>query len=168
MIWPKARWKLASYESSFKYFMLMSYASNCLRIRVLRQHTRHCWKHAILGQIWGVRVEPILEFFIYFCLFSGGSVGLLLSKEWRCKILMKIEEFVRIVQLSVQWYYTKHPIVQILVKSKQNQNQSQLRFVKMLHNKLEEIPNVSRYDFYHYLGNVHKWCWRGQKVENPA
>ena len=79
---------------------------------------------------------------------------------------MKIEEFVRIVQLSVQWYYTKHPIVQILVKSKQNQ--SQLRFVKMPHNKLEEIPNVSRYGFYHYLGNVHKWCWRGQKVENPA
>ena len=45
---------------------------------------------------------------------------------------MKIEEFVRIVQLSVQWYYTKHPIVQILVKSKQNQNQSQLRFVKII------------------------------------
>ena len=152
MIWPKARWKLASYESSFKYFMLMSYASNCLRIRVLRQHTRHCWKHAILGQIWGVRVEPILEFFIYFCLFSGGSVGLLLSKEWRCKILMKIEEFLKI-------------------KANQNQicrKEMVLRFVKMPHNKLEEIPNVSRYDFYHYLGNVHKWCWRGQKVENPA
>ena len=89
------------------------------RIRVLRQHTRHCWKHAILGQIWGVRVEPILEFFIYFCLFSGGSVGLLLSKEWRCKIVIKIEQFVRIVQLSAQGSYTKHPTVQILVKSKQ-------------------------------------------------